>query len=82
MMRENEELFAQCFGSVQKILYAHKEAISEYVYAQAARSATFIERSYPLMEGRVEMLHYFQEQSISHSYHRYGNIGARALDKK
>jgi RHH-type transcriptional regulator, proline utilization regulon repressor / proline dehydrogenase / delta 1-pyrroline-5-carboxylate dehydrogenase len=82
LVRENEEVFAQCFDSVQKILYAHASAISAYVYDQAAKSATFIVRAHPLMEGRIELLHFFQEQSISHSYHRYGNIGARAIDKQ
>ncbi len=81
LVREDEETFAKSFKNVQKILYAHKEAISAYVFEQAAKSATFIVRSKPLMEGRIELLHFFQEQSISHSYHRYGNIGARALHK-
>jgi RHH-type proline utilization regulon transcriptional repressor/proline dehydrogenase/delta 1-pyrroline-5-carboxylate dehydrogenase len=30
------------------------------------------------MEGRLELLWYLQEQSISFDYHRYGNLGARA----
>jgi RHH-type proline utilization regulon transcriptional repressor/proline dehydrogenase/delta 1-pyrroline-5-carboxylate dehydrogenase len=33
------------------------------------------------MEGRIEMLNYFQEQTVSHSYHRHGNLGDRALLK-
>jgi RHH-type proline utilization regulon transcriptional repressor/proline dehydrogenase/delta 1-pyrroline-5-carboxylate dehydrogenase len=32
-----------------------------------------------MMEGRLELLNYFAEQSVSHSYHRYGNIGARGI---
>lgn len=28
--------------------------------------------------GRIELLHYLKEQSLSHSYHRYGYLGARA----
>ena len=28
--------------------------------------------------GRVELLWYFQEQSLSHVYHRYGNLGLRS----
>ena len=31
-----------------------------------------------LSEGRVECLRYLNEQSISHDYHRYGNLGRRA----
>ena len=40
----------------------------------------FIVRHRPMMGGRLELLNYFEEQSISHSYHRYGNIGIRALE--
>jgi len=81
LMRESEEQFTQCFKHVQKILYTHEAFISAYVYEEAAKTATFIVRSQPLSEGRVEMLHYFTEQSISHSYHRYGNLGARGIKK-
>ncbi len=31
-----------------------------------------------LAEGRIEGLRYLNEQSISHDYHRYGNLGRRA----
>ena len=31
-----------------------------------------------LVEGRIECLRYLDEQSISHDYHRYGNLGRRA----
>jgi RHH-type transcriptional regulator, proline utilization regulon repressor / proline dehydrogenase / delta 1-pyrroline-5-carboxylate dehydrogenase len=33
-------------------------------------------------EGRLEMLWYFHEQSISTDYHRYGNLGLRANEKR
>jgi RHH-type proline utilization regulon transcriptional repressor/proline dehydrogenase/delta 1-pyrroline-5-carboxylate dehydrogenase len=33
-------------------------------------------------EGRLEMLWYFHEQSISTDYHRYGNLGVRAAEKR
>ena len=33
-----------------------------------------------LAEGRIELLWYLREQSISHDYHRYGNLGERTLD--
>ena len=28
----------------------------------------------PVTEGRIELLHYLKEQSISYEYHRYGSI--------
>jgi RHH-type transcriptional regulator, proline utilization regulon repressor / proline dehydrogenase / delta 1-pyrroline-5-carboxylate dehydrogenase len=33
-------------------------------------------------EGRLEMLWYLREQSISTDYHRYGNLGARADERR
>ena len=30
-------------------------------------------------DGRIECLRYLNEQSISHDYHRYGNLGRRAI---
>jgi len=30
-----------------------------------------------LVEGRIEMLRYLQEQRLSIDYHRYGNLGER-----
>ena len=40
----------------------------------------FLHRRTPVyMDGRVELLQYFQQQSICDNYHRYGNLGDRAL---
>ena len=33
-------------------------------------------------EGRLEMLWYLREQSISTDYHRYGNLGLRANEPR
>lgn len=82
IVRESEADFVKCFGDIQKIFYSKEVLISTFVFEAAAKMAKFIVRAKPLMEGRIELLHYFQEQSISHSYHRYGNIGGRAKDKQ
>ncbi|WP_263832095.1 bifunctional proline dehydrogenase/L-glutamate gamma-semialdehyde dehydrogenase [Sulfurospirillum oryzae] len=79
LVREDEMNFTRSFDRVDKIFYAHEALISAFVYQEAAKKAKCIVRSKPLMEGRVELLHYFAEQSISHSYHRYGNLGARGI---
>lgn len=34
----------------------------------------------PLKEGRIELLHFLKEQTISHAYHRHGNLGERSVD--
>jgi len=33
-------------------------------------------------EGRLELLWYVREQSISRDYHRYGNLGRRATEAR
>ena len=35
-----------------------------------------------LREGRIECLRYLDEQSVSHDYHRYGNLGRRAGESR
>jgi RHH-type proline utilization regulon transcriptional repressor/proline dehydrogenase/delta 1-pyrroline-5-carboxylate dehydrogenase len=49
------------------------------VLTAAATTGFYIARSPVLMEGRIEMLHYIVNQSICDDYHRYGNLGDRAL---
>ena len=34
------------------------------------------------MDGRIELLWYVREQSVSTSYHRYGNLGQRADEER
>lgn len=44
------------------------------MYNEAASIDKYIATAPPVAEGRVELLHYFKEQSISFEYHRYGSI--------
>ena len=44
------------------------------LYKQAARLGKYIATAKPLVEGRVELLHYLKEQSVAFEYHRYGSI--------
>ncbi len=81
LKRESEEEFVKCFSKVERIIYSHESKVSDFVFANAAKIAKFIVRAKPMQEGRIELLNYFEEQSISHSYHRYGNIGIRGLKK-
>jgi RHH-type transcriptional regulator, proline utilization regulon repressor / proline dehydrogenase / delta 1-pyrroline-5-carboxylate dehydrogenase len=32
-----------------------------------------------LLTGRIELLRYVREQSVSHRYHRYGSLAAQPL---
>jgi RHH-type proline utilization regulon transcriptional repressor/proline dehydrogenase/delta 1-pyrroline-5-carboxylate dehydrogenase len=48
------------------------------VFAAAAETGFYIARAPVLMEGRIELLQYYRQQSVCTNYHRYGNLGFRA----
>jgi RHH-type proline utilization regulon transcriptional repressor/proline dehydrogenase/delta 1-pyrroline-5-carboxylate dehydrogenase len=62
---------------VDRIRYAAPERVPALVLAAAARRGFYIARAPVLMEGRIELIHYYQNQSICDTYHRYGNLGDR-----
>jgi RHH-type proline utilization regulon transcriptional repressor/proline dehydrogenase/delta 1-pyrroline-5-carboxylate dehydrogenase len=66
-------------GKIQRIRYAAPERVSQEILNHAANTGFYIARSRVVMEGRIELQHYFQEQSICDSYHRYGNLGERSM---
>jgi RHH-type proline utilization regulon transcriptional repressor/proline dehydrogenase/delta 1-pyrroline-5-carboxylate dehydrogenase len=80
--RESEEEFTKNFKNVDRIIYSDIAKVTPLAFNEAVKIAKFIIRQKPMMEGRLELLNYMQEQSISYSYHRYGNLGARGIDKQ
>ena len=44
------------------------------LYEKAAQVNKYIATTPPVNNGRIELIHYFKEQSISFEYHRYGSI--------
>ncbi len=63
---------------VDRIRYAAPDRIPAEIYKAAAAKGFYISRSKVLMEGRIELVQYLREQSISCDYHRYGNLGERS----
>ena len=64
---------------IQRIRYAAPERVPQEVSEAAAETGFYIARANVMMEGRIELLQYFQQQSICDSYHRYGNLGERSV---
>ncbi|NDW09796.1 bifunctional proline dehydrogenase/L-glutamate gamma-semialdehyde dehydrogenase [Dysgonomonas sp. 520] len=60
---KNYERIRSCAGS-----------LSEAVYEEAAKLGLHIVADKPIVDGRIELLHYLKEQSISTEYHRYGSV--------
>jgi RHH-type proline utilization regulon transcriptional repressor/proline dehydrogenase/delta 1-pyrroline-5-carboxylate dehydrogenase len=64
----------------QRVRYAAPDRVPAALRQAATRAhgGTVIIDQPVLGEGRIELLWYVREQSISYAYHRYGNLGARA----
>ena len=80
--QEDENRLRQTMRQVDKIRYLNAENVSPKVYRHSADNALYISSEPFIPHGRIELMHYFREQSISHSYHRYGNLGLHANTKE
>ena len=60
--------------SCYKRIRAISPLLSDTICNTAAKLGIHIETGKPIAEGRIEILHYLKEQSISYEYHRYGSI--------
>lgn len=75
---ETDKDIIERISKVDRIRYAMPQRVPVNVLKAAAAAGFYIARSPVLMEGSIELLQYYQQQSICNNYHRYGNLGARA----
>ena len=61
---------------------ATPDRVPAEIFSAAQESGLFLARAPVLAEGRIELLWYLREQSISHDYHRYGNVGPRSEEPR
>jgi RHH-type proline utilization regulon transcriptional repressor/proline dehydrogenase/delta 1-pyrroline-5-carboxylate dehydrogenase len=83
-VEETDAQLAQAITGRQadRVRYAGPERASLEVLA-AGNAANGCVVSVPVSaEGRLELLWYLREQSISTDYHRYGNLGTRADERR
>lgn len=78
-IEECDEALAEAIwkGQVARIRYAAPDRVPEIVRAAAAESLQYVADTPVSRHGRIELLWYMREQSVSHVYHRYGNLGLR-----
>jgi len=67
---------------ITRIAYAGKTKVPKEVFSVAVKNGLTVLVDAPLTEGRIAMLEQFFEQSLSHTYHRYGNLGLRGVHAK
>ncbi len=80
-IKEKLEDFVAKIDEYERIRYHAKPSVDDEIYIKAASLAKIIIRDKPILNGRFELLFYHNEKSLSISYHRYGNLGIRALKK-
>jgi RHH-type transcriptional regulator, proline utilization regulon repressor / proline dehydrogenase / delta 1-pyrroline-5-carboxylate dehydrogenase len=80
IVREDEEELVESMSNYERIRFLAKENVSETIYEKVAPKAIYIATTPFVAHGRVEMMHYFVEQSVTNSYHRYGNLGIQGLN--
>ncbi len=83
-LEESDEQLAVAIREhqVDRVRYAAADRAPGAVL-QAAHEANICAPGVPVSaEGRLELLWYVHEQSISTDYHRYGNLGVRAGEKR
>lgn len=77
--KQSDEDVIDMLDQIDRIRYASRDRIPPSILEAASQTGFYIAGSPVVMEGRIELLHYFREQSICNNYHRYGNLGERGL---
>lgn len=83
-IEESDEELAAAIrdGNVERVRFAARHRVPRDLRLTAAEAAVHLADTPVLAEGRIELLWYLREQSLSHAYHRYGNLGSRAGERR
>ncbi len=83
-VEESDAALAQVIrvGQTERVRYAAPDRMPVQILEAAHEVGLFAARAPVLAEGRIELLWYVREQSISRDYHRYGNLGERAEEER
>jgi len=79
---ENELSLVFSFAHFERIRFLKPEHVSSQIYSDIVDKAYYLATAPFVAHGRIELMHYYIEQSVSHRYHRYGNLGIKALEEK
>ena len=80
VLRETNDDLIGKIPEIDRIRFAAPDRVPSEFFKAAAKTGFYIARRPVMMEGRIELLHYYRQQSICHTYHRYGNLGEQALE--
>ena len=83
-VEESDEELAEAMhsGAAERVRYAAPDRVPDLIRRASADSYVYVADAPVLAHGRIELLWYLKEQSISHVYHRYGNLGRRGEEPR
>ncbi len=80
VLNELDRELVKSIPIIDRIRYAAPERVPQDVRCAAAETGFYIARTPVMMDGGIELLQYYRQQSICNNYHRYGNLGERARE--
>jgi RHH-type proline utilization regulon transcriptional repressor/proline dehydrogenase/delta 1-pyrroline-5-carboxylate dehydrogenase len=80
VFHEPDDRLLKSIPKIDRIRYAAPDRVPPAVFKAAAETGFYISRTPVMIDGRLELLQYYQQQSICNNYHRYGNLGERSLE--
>ncbi|QDU58553.1 proline dehydrogenase family protein [Aeoliella mucimassa] len=83
-VEETDEQLVTAIGEnmAGRIRYANGSRVPEVIRQATAAVLDFVADTPVSSHGRVELLWYLREQSVTNRYHRYGNLGFRAEEER
>ena len=82
IIQHDSDLLLSAIKDVQRVRFLRPEHVTKAFHEEAVKESVHIASAPFVAHGRIELMHYFLEQSISNSYHRYGNLGYKGLMKR
>lgn len=73
LVTQTDDEFVKTMNDFERVRTCSENLPDSY-YAEATKLGKYIAVTPPLAEGRLELLHYVKEQSVSYEYHRYGSF--------
>ncbi len=83
-VEETDDDLAETIGAAytDRVRYARRSRVPDPIRRVAAATGQYVADQPVCPHGRIELLCYVVEQSISIDYHRYGNLGERAEEDR
>ena len=83
-VEEADEALAKSIteGLAGRVRYASPQRVPALIREAAAEALAYVADQPISTHGRVELLWYLREQSVTNRYHRYGNLGFRSEEQR